>query len=120
MVFQDHVLVELTCNSFLKCDREDIHIVEDYVWCISSNSYATTTHNGHTLSFHNVVMNFKPTRHTTIDHINRDPLNCCRSNLHMAGKRTQSSNHSMGKNNRSGIVGVYYKTKSCLGQKVDQ
>jgi len=59
-VFQDYVIVELTPNSFLKCDIEDLHIVEDYVWCISGNGYATTTHNGCTLAFHNVVINFEP------------------------------------------------------------
>jgi len=80
----------------------------DYVWCISGNGYAITTHNGFTLLFHNLVMRFEPIRHTTINHINRDPLNCCKPNLRTAGKWTQSINHSMGKNNKSGVVGVYY------------
>jgi len=42
-----------------------------------------------------------------IDHINRHPLNCCKSNLCTAGKWTQSINCSVGKNNRLGVVGVY-------------
>jgi len=90
------------------CAHTGVDCDKDYVWCISGNGYATTTCNGRTLAFHNVVMNFEPTRHTTIDHISRDPLNCCKSNLRTAGKWTQSINHSVGKNNRSGVIGVYY------------
>jgi len=107
-VFENHVLVQLTHGRVLKCGPEDLHIVEDYVWCVNGNGYVTTHIDGLNCSFHNIVMNHKPNRFYTVDHIDRDPLNCCKSNLHIVNKQTQSINCSMSKNNTSGTVGVYY------------
>jgi len=75
---------------------------------INGGGYVTTTHFGLTISFHNAVMGFQLTRHTIIDHIDRDSLNCCKSNLRTADKQTQSINCRIGKNYRSGSVGVYH------------
>jgi len=113
-VFENRVEVQLTQGRVFKCDPEDLHIVEEYVWGVSSR-YVTTRHGEFTLSFHNIVMNHMPTRHITVDHIDRNPLNCCKSNLCVVDNRTQNINCSIGKNNTSGVVGVYYdQHKDCL------
>jgi len=101
------VEVQLTHGRVFKCDPEDLHVVEEYVWGVSSG-YVTTRRGEFTLTFHNIVMNHIPTRLITVNHIDRNPLNCCKSNLHLVDKRTQNINYSMGKNNTSGIFGVYY------------
>jgi len=59
-------------------------------------------------------MNHIPTKCLTVNYIDRNPLNCCKSNLHLVNRRTKSINRSIGKNNTSGTVGVYYdQCKDC-------
>jgi len=80
-VFGNKKEVQLRHGRTFKCDIADLDIVEEYIWGLSGSRYVTTNHSGFTLTFHNIVMNHVPTRHTTVDHIDRNPLNCCRSNL---------------------------------------
>jgi len=54
-----------------------------------------------------MVMNHRPGL-ITVDNIDRNPLNCCKSNLCLVNKQTQNINHSMPRNNTSGTVGVHY------------
>jgi len=42
-VFENRVEVQLTQGRVFKCDPEDLHIVEEYVWGVSSG-YFTTRH----------------------------------------------------------------------------
>jgi hypothetical protein len=107
-VFENRIEVQLTQGRVFKCDPEDLHIIEKYVWGESGGGYVTTKHGQFTLSFHNLVMDHIPTKRLTVDHIDRNHLNCCKSNLRLVHRRTQSINRSIGKNNTSGIVGVYY------------
>jgi len=105
--------VQLTQGRVFKCDPEDLHIVEEYVWGVSGG-YVTTKHGPFTLSFNNLVMNHRPTKRLAVDHIDRNPLNCCKSNLRLVDRRTQSINCSIGKNNTLGVVGVSYdRRKDC-------
>jgi len=84
--------VQLTQGRVFKCDPEDLHIVEGYVWGVSGGGYVTTKQGEFTLSFHNIVMNHTPTKCLSIDHIDRNPLNCCKSNLRLVDRRTQNIN----------------------------
>jgi len=54
-VFQHHVVLQLIHGRSFKCDIEDLHIFEDFVWGINGGGYVTTTHFGLTISFHNAV-----------------------------------------------------------------
>jgi len=62
-VFENHVVVQLTHGRAFTCDPEDLHIVEDHVWCVNGNGYVTTHIDGSNCSFHNIVMG----HHITID-----------------------------------------------------
>ena len=42
------------------------------------------------------------------DHIDRNPLNCCRNNLRVATQRQNTINRSKMKNNTSGVTGVMW------------
>jgi len=106
-VFEYRVVVELPHDMFFTCDIDDIDIVEDYIWCVNAGGYVITQIDGSSHKFHNMVMNHRPGI-ITIDHIDRNPLNCCKSKLCLVDKWTQNINHSMPGNNISGTVGVHY------------
>jgi len=52
-------------------------------------------------------MNHTPTD-ITVDHINRQTLDCCRVNLRLVDRRTQSINQKLKRTNKTGITGVSY------------
>jgi len=55
-----------------------------------------------------MVIKHVPNKRNTIYHINRDHYDCHKFNLGISDKRRQNIKHPIQKNNRSGIVGVYY------------
>jgi len=87
---------------------DDLHIVEDHVWHSNANGEITASIKGHIILFCNMVINHMPNKCNTIYHINRDHYDCRKSNLGLADKRAQHIIHPIQKNNRLGIVGVYY------------
>jgi len=69
-VFEDHVVVQLTEGREFKCDREDLHIVEDHVWHLNAKAFVTTCIDGHNILFQNIVINHMPNKRNTVYHIN--------------------------------------------------
>jgi len=109
-VFVDRVTVELPNDMFFTCDIDDIDVVEAHIWCVNSGRYVITQVDGHSHKFHNVIMNHRPGL-ITVDHIDRNTLNCRKSNLRLVDKSTQNINRSMLRNNTSGTVGVHYEQR---------
>jgi len=107
-VFEDCVVVQLSKGEEFVCDPDDLHIVEDHVWHLKLNEEIISKIDGHVILFCNMVINHVPNKWNTIYHINRDHYDCHKSNLGIADKRRQNIDHPIQKNNRSGIVGVYY------------
>ncbi len=62
----------------VKLDIEDINLVKNYKWSISSG-YARTTINGKTIRMHRLLLN--PKNNKVIDHINHDCLDNRKKNL---------------------------------------
>jgi len=106
-VFEDHVVVQLSEGEEFICGPDDLHIVEDHIWCLNSNEEIITKIDGRVILLGNMVINHLPNKQNTIYHIKRDCYDCHKSNLGIADKRRQNIDHPIQKNNRSGIIGVY-------------
>lgn len=101
----DYLEVMLTHGKTLKCDVEDLPIVEGYTWHAKS-SKNTKCHyvvsSKEQISFHRLITSFK-----VVDHIDGDGLNNRKYNLR-EGEIENPRNHPKRKDNNSGMTGVSY------------
>jgi len=110
-VFEDKV-VALLPNGDFTCDTGDIDIVEDHLWSANAREYVTAQINGAKCSFHNLVMNNMIGPDILIlKFIDKNHLNCCKSNLCLVDKRAINITCPMQKNNTWGTVGVHASWK---------
>ena len=64
------------------------------------------------LKLHQLIMGPVPPGKDNIDHIDRNPLNNCRTNLRFATLSEQQINQGMQRNNTSGVTGVYWNKET--------
>ena len=62
------------------------------------------------LYLHQLLMGPVPPEYDNIDHIDRNPLNNCRTNLRFATHREQKINQGLSSRNTSGVKGVCWET----------
>jgi len=110
-VFADRVEVDLTGGKTLICNVDNIDLIESHTW-YCANGYAATIISGITTQqcFHNMVMRHLPSE-ITVNHINRNGLDNCKSNLRLVDQRIQTINCGCQVNNKSGVTGVFFKKK---------
>ncbi len=87
-------------------DYEDINKIKKYCWHETTNGYIATRNynNGKILFLHKLILNTEG----IVDHINRNRVDNRKTNLRIVTTQQNSMNKSMQKNNKSGIVGVFY------------
>lgn len=85
----------------------DWHLVKEYNWWRggTKNRYAVAKSNGLTVYMHRLIMAAGPD--DIVDHIDGEPLNCCRTNLRFVTKSQNSANLSTSRN-PSGYRGVCF------------
>ena len=89
-------------------DSEYIELIKDYKWHLSGEGYVTNNKVG---SIHRFLMN--PPYDLVVDHINGNKLDNRRCNLRICTQHHNSMNHSVRKNNTSGVTGVtWYKGRN--------
>ena len=102
-------------------DDDDWDLVSKYKWCVKTQDgkmeavQTNVKKNGKwtVLKLHQLLMGPVPPEYDNIDHIDRTPLNNCRTNLRFATHSEQTINQGMRRNNTSGVKGVYwYKTRN--------
>lgn len=86
-------------------DLEDYNKIKDICW-YNSNGYIRTSSSNKTINIHRVILGIEDDR--IIDHKNRNPLDNRKENLRICTKLENNSNISIPKNNKSGIIGVYF------------
>ncbi len=96
-----------------KIDPNDVEKVSEYRWCAHKkrNNLYVYSHKLK-ISIHNLILGEK-----FIDHINRDTLDNRRVNLRKATFTEQNFNKPLQKNNKSGIKGVYFRSRIINGKK---
>ena len=95
-------------------DDDDWENVSKHTWCVSiEDGYlkavnTTVRRNGKktALKLHQLLMGPVPPEYDNIDHIDRNPLNNCRTNLRFVTWREQTINRGMRRDNTSGVKGV--------------
>lgn len=89
-------------------DSKDIERVSKYRWHYEKDGYIISSHSKPAIRLHNFILNDFSTENNRIhvDHINRNPLDCRKSNLRIVTAQQNSMNKSRQKNNTTGFVGV--------------
>jgi len=90
-------------------DKDDLDVVDDWSWCLSSDGYVKRTYDKKDLYLHRAIFE----KHfgtipedKMIDHIDRDKLNNRKSNLRLCSHAENMRNRTVHKNNKLGVKGV--------------
>ena len=105
-VVGDTVYVTMKYSQTMICDVDDWERLKDVCWSKDKNGYAIGTPKGEkNIKFHIAVMGKR--EGMFIDHINRNRLDNRKCNLRFVTPKENTWNIGVGKNNKSGVVGVY-------------
>lgn len=86
-------------------DLDDIDLIKEYRWCMTTEKYVSSTINGvRDRRIHNLIMN--PAEGFLVDHINHNPLDNRKCNLRICTPENNARNLLLAKNNTSGFTGV--------------
>jgi hypothetical protein len=112
----DHCLLSLSRGkAFAIVDPDDFVWLSRYSWNLTPSGYAARRHrvNGYreTLYVHRCVMDAKPG--DIVDHIDRDPLHCCKANLRLVTPTQSNMNQRASATKKHGVIykGVYKNRK---------
>jgi len=114
----DHYAVRLPNGKEFLADKVDLHFIEAHNWS-SNNDYVVTHQNGKpNIRFHNLMLNHSPTFNSTVDHINRNPLDNRRKNLRIVSRQTQLINRNS--RNMANQPGVNFYRKHWIASWIDK
>lgn len=106
-------LIALSRSKFAKIEDADYESLSLYNWFLGKNGYAyrsgkmKNSVRGKAVYLHREIMGFPD---GAVDHINRDKLDCRRSNLRCASKSQNALNAGVPSDNTSGHRGIDFDT----------
>ncbi len=107
-------LIKLSKNQYAIVDIDDFDFANKFTWSYSSSGksgYAKGTIGFKKKDYlHRFIMCFPEGKE--IDHINRDTLDCRKSNLRLCDRSQNTFNHPKRKSNTSGHIGVWLEKKT--------
>lgn len=93
-------------------DNDDVDKCKDYKWSLTAYGYVTARVEGKRTLLHNFVMNRNGSLKIQLDHKNRKPLDCRKSNLRICTCSENKYNIAIRTDNTSGFRGVYLDKRS--------
>ena len=97
-------------------DTDMVPLVNQRYWRLGKEGYIVSGEKqGDVIQLHRFVLGISDSL-MLVDHINRNPKDCRRSNLRVANPTQNSCNHKLFITNKSGYSGVYY---SAYGHRYD-
>lgn len=109
-------------GSHFTIDAADINKVSQRWWHRKPEGYIVSTERTgrcRQLRLHEFLLNSNDLPNVIIDHINRNKLDCRRSNLRFVTPQQNVMNKSLSKNNRTGYAGVFFDNKmGCYRAKI--
>lgn len=100
-------------------DATKIKIVEQFYFHLNHKGYAYSVRSkedGGNLMLHWLVLGYTSRPPFIVDHLNRNKLDCWVSNLRLVTNQQNSMNRRIGKNNRSGYLGVVVRKRDYLAK----
>lgn len=89
-------------------DAQDYDLIKNFCWRIAGG-YVLTSPRHHTHMFlHRLITNCPDDK--IVDHINHNPQDNRRKNLRICNYAENSHNAQIGKNNKTGVIGVFYNS----------
>ena len=96
--------IELTKGRIALVDDEDYERVSSYKWSLQNTNYAASCIDGKKTLLHRFILDVS--QEQTIDHKNRDGLDCRRENLRLCTHSQNQHNRPAQRNNSTGYKGV--------------
>ena len=109
----DSAIGTLPDGSQFIIDTTDIPKVSKRWWHKNQKGYIISTlrrSRRHDIKLHDFLLNPSGLPNVVIDHINRNKADCRRKNLRLVTHQQNSMNRSIGRNNKTGYVGVFFDT----------
>ncbi len=98
------VMIRMKHNLTAIVDASDVDMVKQHSWCVDPRGYVVSNISGNAYPLHRYLLN--PPTGLHVDHINGNRLDNRRSNLRICTGKENARNKGMGKNNKTGHVGV--------------
>lgn len=100
--------IKIDDNKYTIIDKDDYFIVKKKYWRLKDGYAVNVLSNGKTIRLARYLLHIDNQENDlVVDHINRDRLDNRKENLRIVTQHENSFNASIGKNNKSGFIGVY-------------
>jgi hypothetical protein len=115
-IFDTYAIGYTKKNEPFYLDVEDVEIAKQYTWHLDRESYVSApgkTKDGKRFhqKLHRLVMNLDFNDGKIIDHINRNKVDNKKENLRLVSSQENAFNQGASKQNKSGVVGVFYRQR---------